>query len=81
MIVLSAYHKKISFARRNGAQHVYVALNFSAETRTVKLPHPGRVLCCTHPIDYPEVSENTLVLRPYEGALIECREHPLDIAA
>lgn len=69
------------YARRLNEEHVYVALNFSNKTQVIKLPHPGRVLCCTHPIDYPDVEHDALTLRPFEGALVECKQHPLDIAA
>ncbi|NCU37721.1 DUF3459 domain-containing protein [Candidatus Saccharibacteria bacterium] len=59
-------------------QHVYIALNFDNSPTTIQLPHKGRVLCCTHPVDYPEVdSEGVVSLRPYEGILVECCEHPL----
>jgi alpha-glucosidase len=69
------------YARRLKERHVYVALNFSDKEKDVKLPHAGRILCCSHPVDYPEMTGNTLHLRPYEGALIECAEHPLNITA
>lgn len=59
-------------------QHVYVALNFTDKPVTIKLPHDGRVLCCTHPVDYPDIdSDGVTTLRPYEGVLVECSEHPL----
>ncbi len=67
------------YARWLGDQHVYVAANFSNNPNKAKLPHKGRVLCCTHPVDYPEIEEDgTIVLRPYEGIIVECSEHPLD---
>lgn len=67
-----------AFARRLGDQHAYVVLNFSGEPQDFQLPHGGRIVCCTHPVDYPELSrEGSLNLRPYEGAIIECEEHPL----
>ena len=69
------------YARRLGSKHVYIALNFSKKPRKVSLPHPGRIICCTHPIDYPDIEHDMLALRPFEGAIIECREHPLDISA
>lgn len=57
-------------------QHVFVALNFSNETRRVNLPHSGNVLCATHPVDYPTISADGVVeLRPFEGVLVECCEH------
>jgi alpha-glucosidase len=66
------------YSRWLGDQHVYVALNFSKRTTIVKLPHDGRVLCCTHPVDYPDIdADGCVVLRPYEGVLVECSEHPL----
>lgn len=66
------------YSRRLGNEHVFVALNFSGKKRMVTLPHDGRVLCCTHPVDYPEIVDNhTIELRPYEGVLVECGEHPL----
>ncbi|MBC7764399.1 alpha-amylase [Microbacteriaceae bacterium] len=68
----------MKFARRLGKNHVYVALNFSDKTQSVEIPHIGRILCCTHPVDYPDVSESTVHLRPHEAVLIECIEHPLD---
>lgn len=67
------------YSRWLGNQHVYVALNFSAKAAFVKLPHGGRILCCTHPVDYPEIdADGCVVLRPYEGVLVECHEHPLE---
>ena len=66
------------YSRRLNDEHVFVACNFSNTMQKVALPHKGRILCCTHPIDYPEVdADGILTLRPYEGALIECGEHPL----
>lgn len=66
------------YSRWFGNQHVYVALNFSDSPTIVKLPHDGRILCCTHPVDYPDIDADGCVsLRPYEGVLVECREHPL----
>lgn len=68
-----------TFARWLGDQHVYVVLNFGYSANTITLPHKGRVLCCTHPIDYPDISQDgEITLRPYEGAIIECSEHPLE---
>ena len=68
-----------TYSRWLGDQHVYVALNFSGEASRVKLPHRGRVLCCTHPVDYPDIDvDGEVTLRPYEGVLVECSEHPLD---
>ena len=58
-----------------GKQRVLVAMNFSKETRRVKLPHVDSILCTTHPVDYPDVDEDDFVtLRPYEGVLVECGE-------
>lgn len=58
-----------------GKQRVLVAMNFSKETRRVKLPHADSILCTTHPVDYPDVDEDDFVtLRPYEGVLVECGE-------
>ncbi|HRC28260.1 MAG TPA: alpha-amylase family glycosyl hydrolase [Candidatus Saccharimonas sp.] len=66
------------FARWLGDQHVFVALNFATTTSTVQLPHSGRILCCTHPVDYPDINDDgQITLRPYEGVIVECREHPL----
>jgi alpha-glucosidase len=66
------------YSRWLGDQHVYIALNFSAKSTIVKLPHDGRILCCTHPVDYPDIdADGCIILRPYEGVLVECREHPL----
>lgn len=66
------------YSRRLGDEHAFVALNFSGKKQTITLPHKGRVLCCTHPVDYPTIaSDGTLTLRPYEGVLVECSEHPL----
>lgn len=66
------------FSRWLDNQHLRIALNFSDQEVTFALPHGGRVLCCTHPVDYPDLdAQGTLSLRPYEGAIIECREHPL----
>ena len=68
-----------TFSRWLGDQHVFVVLNFGYRETTVPLPHKGRVLCCTHPVDYPEISDDGVIaLRPYEGAIIECSEHPLE---
>ncbi|HPQ82777.1 MAG TPA: DUF3459 domain-containing protein, partial [Candidatus Saccharimonas sp.] len=59
-------------------QHVFVALNFSATVQEVTLPHSGHILCCTHPVDYPDIDEQGMVrLRPFEGVLVECQEHSL----
>ncbi len=59
-------------------QHIFIALNFGSKPRTVKLPHSGRVLCTTHPVDYPEVAtDGSIDLRAYEGVLVECCEHPI----
>ena len=66
------------YSRWLGDQHVFVALNFGRTENSVHMPHKGRVLCCTHPVDYPDIDEDGIVtLRPYEGVLIECSEHPL----
>ena len=66
------------YSRWLGDQHVYIALNFSAKAAFVKLPHGGRILCCTHPVDYPDIdADGCVVLRPFEGVLVECHEHPL----
>lgn len=68
-----------TFSRWLGNQHLYIVLNFGREVNAVKLPHKGRVLCCTHPVDYPDISdEGEIMLRPHEGAIIECSEHPLE---
>lgn len=70
------------YSRRLGNEHVFVALNFSGRKQSVTLPHEGRVLCCTHPVDYPDMGKDkTVELRPYEGVLIECGEHPLGPSA
>jgi alpha-glucosidase len=68
------------YARRQGDEHIYVVLNFSNHEKTIQLPHTGRVLCCTHPVDYPDIDGKDITLRPYEGAVIECSDHPLNIA-
>ncbi|MFZ1243246.1 MAG: alpha-amylase family glycosyl hydrolase, partial [Candidatus Saccharimonas sp.] len=66
------------YARWLGEQHVFVALNFGKTQRTATLPHSGRVLCATHPVDYPKIDEEgKITLRPYEGVLVECEQHPL----
>ena len=66
------------YARWLGDEHVFVALNFSDKERVVQLPHKGRILCCTHPVDYTDIDEDGRVtLRPYEGVVVECGEHPL----
>ncbi len=65
------------YARRHENEHVYIALNFSDKPQTIALPHPGRVICCTHPVDYPTIDHDSITLRAFEGAIIECREHPL----
>lgn len=66
------------YSRWLGDEHVFVALNFSDSAQSVILPHKGRILCCTHPVDYPEIDEDgSVTLRPAEGVLIECSEHPL----
>ena len=67
-----------TYARWLDDQHVFVALNFSDKSQEVKLPHKGRILCSTHPVDYPEMKKDgVVVLRPYEGVLVECAEHPI----
>ena len=59
-------------------QHVFIALNFNNAKHRVTLPHAGSILCATHPIDYPDISEDGSVeLRPYEGVLVECSKHRL----
>ena len=59
-------------------QHVFIALNFNNSKHRVTLPHAGSILCATHPIDYPDISEDGSVeLRPYEGVLVECSKHRL----
>ena len=66
------------FARWLADQHVFVVLNFGNTNNTVMLPHKGRVLCCTHPVDYPDIADNgEITLRPYEGVIVECAEHPI----
>jgi alpha-glucosidase len=71
-----------AFARRLGDEHLYVVLNFSAHEKTVTLPHNGRIICCTHPIDYPAISDRgEVTLRAFEGAIVECSEHPLNVSA
>lgn len=68
----------MSYALRHNDEHVYVAINFTDTNQRIILPHSGRVLCCTHPIDYPDISpDGEILLRPYEGVLVECAEHPL----
>ncbi|MGB4762237.1 MAG: alpha-amylase family glycosyl hydrolase, partial [Candidatus Saccharimonas sp.] len=68
-----------NYARWLGDQHVFVALNFGNKTQQVKLPHKGRILCSTHPIDYPDMTKDgTVTLRPCEGVLVECAEHPIE---
>jgi alpha-glucosidase len=70
------------FSRWHEGAHVYVALNFDSRPLSVKLPHKGRILCCTHPVDYPTIADDgTVLLRPYEGVLVECSEHPLSITS
>ncbi len=67
-----------TFARWLGDQHIFVALNFGNTENQVTLPHQGRILCCTHPVDYPDIDKaGTITLRPYEGVIVECSEHPL----
>ncbi len=67
------------FARRLGDEHVFVALNFTDKPQSVRLPHGGNILVCTHPVDYPDIAEDgTVILRAFEGALIECTKHPLN---
>lgn len=67
------------YARWLGKQHVFVALNFGRTERVATLPHSGRVLCATHPVDYPKIDdEGNITLRPYEGVLVECEKHPLN---
>lgn len=69
----------MTFARRYENEHVFVAANFTGEEVRVDLPHTGRILCCTHPVDYPDISPDGIVkLRPYEAVLVECVEHPVD---
>ncbi|MEO8691739.1 MAG: alpha-amylase family glycosyl hydrolase [Candidatus Saccharimonas sp.] len=67
------------YARRFEEEHIFIALNFENKSRVVKLPHRGRVLCSTHPVDYPDMDEDTVNLRPFEGVVIECSEHPLQV--
>ena len=67
------------YSRWLGDQHGYVALNFDYRENSVKLPHKGRILCCTHPVDYPDIDDDgNVTLRPHEGILVECSEHPLN---
>ena len=66
------------FSRRLGDEHVFIVLNFSNSPQKTTIPHGGRVLCCSHPIDYPDITdEGEVSLRPFEGVLIECKKHPL----
>ena len=66
------------FSRRLGDEHIFVVLNFSDKNQTFTLPHKARVICCTHPVDYPEIDkDHTIALRPYEGVVVECSKHPL----
>lgn len=66
------------YSRWLGDQHVFVALNFSQSENTIKLPHKGRILCCTHPVDYPDIDDDgEITLRAFEGVVIECSEHPI----
>lgn len=70
------------FARWLGDQHIFVALNFGRTDNNVTLPHKGRILCCTHPVDYPDIADDGMMtLRPYEGVIVECSEHPLEKSA
>lgn len=70
------------FSRRLGDEHAFVLLNFSDKEQAFTLPHKARVLCCTHPIDYPEIDQDhTIMLRPYEGVVVECSKHPLQQSA
>lgn len=67
-----------TFERWLDGQHVLIAVNFGRSERAVKFPHTGRVLCCTHPVDYPQVfDDGATLLRPYEGVIVECSDHPL----
>lgn len=67
------------YSRWLDGQHVFVALNFGTAVQQIKLPHKGRILCCTHPVDYPDITDDGMVtLRPLEGVLVECSEHPID---
>ena len=67
------------YARWLGDQHIFVVLNFGKKDRVATLPHGGRVLCSTHPVDYPMIEGDTVKVRPFEGVLIECKVHPISL--
>lgn len=68
----------LAFARRLGDEQVFVVLNFSKYETRHTLPHPGKILCSTHPIHKPTVhATGEVYLKPFEGVIVECKEHML----
>jgi alpha-glucosidase len=64
------------YLREQGKQRLMVALNFSAEAQTVKLPEfgTGRILISTFLNREEQISLAALALRGHEGCIIELAE-------
>lgn len=64
------------YLREQGKQRLVVALNFSAETQTVRLPEfgTGRILLSTILDREEQISLAVLALRGHEGCIIELAE-------
>lgn len=59
------------YYRESDNGSMFVALNFSAVEQTITAPS-GKIICTTIPgSPQRKISDNTLVLRPYEGVIIE----------
>jgi alpha-glucosidase len=64
------------YLREQGKQRLVVALNFSAEAQTVRLPEfgRGRILISTSLDREEQISLDALALRSHEGCIIELAE-------
>jgi hypothetical protein len=58
------------FHRDTAAQHIIVALNFSAEPREIDLP-AGKILLSTTIARRPEFTKSPLTLAPNEAVVVE----------
>jgi alpha-glucosidase len=65
------------YLREQGKQRIIVALNFSAETQTVKVPGfgGGHILISTSLDREEQISLATFALRSHEGCIIELAEN------
>lgn len=64
-------HELFSYLVTGDGGNFRVIMNFGSDDRTVQLSPGSHVLCCSHPVDYPEISsEGQLVVRGLEAVLI-----------